>query len=178
MCWLDVTNTTTDWPTANYNLINGSFHRFLCALVLQTWEMHVRNKISYGLPWVKSSWSLVVWFPNNFYSWPKTLLTGLGRVPDLRVRVLVICVSTSTSPSTWFLHEYKYEYEYCLMSTSTSMSTGLWSTFYIACIGGIFLSFGLWQESPQILTNLGQNSNCPLSIQSIFVNIYLFNYSM
>ena len=72
---------------------------------------------------------------------------GLGRVPDWRirvqVRVLVICVSTS-SPSTWLLHEYKSEYEYWLMSTSTSTSTGLWSTFFIACIGSRFLLFGLW----------------------------------
>ena len=69
---------------------------------------------------------------------------GLGRVPDLRVRVqvrvLAICVSTSTSPSTWLLHEY--EYEYWLMSMSTSTSTGLWSTFFIACIGSRFLLFG------------------------------------
>ena len=93
-------------------------------------------------------------------------VAGLGRVPDLRVRVqvrvLVICVSTS--PSTWLLHEYESEYEYWLMSKSTSTSTGLWSTFYIACIGSRFLLFGLWQESPQILTNLGQSSNCPLSL--------------
>ena len=92
------------------------------------------------------------------------LQSGLGRVPDVRVRVqvrvLVICVSTSTS--TWLLHES--ESEYWLMSTSTSTSTGLWSTFYIACIGSRFLLFGLWQESPQILTNLGQSSNCPLSM--------------
>ena len=70
--------------------------------------------------------------------------SGLGRVQDLRVRVqvrvLAICVSTSTSPSTWLLHEY--EYEYWLMSTSTSTSTGLWSTFFIACIGSRFLLFG------------------------------------
>ena len=98
------------------------------------------------------------------------LCSGLGRVPDLRVRVqvrvLVICVSPSPSPSPWLLHEYEYEYEYeyWLMSTSTSTSIGLWSTFYIACIGSRFLLFGLWQESPQILTNLGQSSNCPLSM--------------
>ena len=86
-------------------------------------------------------------------------VAGLGRVPDLRVRVqvrvLVICVSTST----WLLHES--ESEYWLMSTSTSTSTGLWSTFYI---GSSFSFFGLWQGSPQILKNLGQSSNDPLSI--------------
>ena len=89
--------------------------------------------------------------------------SGLGRVPDLwvrvQVRVLVICVITSTS--TWLLHEYESESEYWLMSTSTSTSTSLWSTFYI---GSRFLLFGLWQESPQILKNLGQSSNCPLSM--------------
>ena len=96
------------------------------------------------------------------------MLSGLGRVQEVRVRVqvraLVICVSTSTSPSTWLLHEYKSKYEYWLMSTNTSTSTGLWSTFYRACIGSRFLLFGLWQESPQIPTNLGQSSNCPLSM--------------
>ena len=99
---------------------------------------------------------------------PEIYTPGLGRVPDLRVRVqvrvLVICVSTSTSPSTWLLHEYESESENWLMSTSTSTSTGLWSTFYIACIGSRFLLFGLWQECPQIPTNLGQSSNCPLSM--------------
>ena len=101
---------------------------------------------------------------SQFFRMIKTLFTciaGLGRVPDLRVRVqvrvLVICVSTSTSTSTWLLHEY----EYWLMSTSTSTSTGLWSTFHI---GSSFSFFGLWQGSPQILKNLGQSSNYPLSI--------------
>ena len=81
------------------------------------------------------------WRPQK-YSW----CTGLGRVPDLRVRVqvrvLAICVSTSTSPSTWLLHESESESEYWLMSTSTSTSTGLWSTFFITCIGSRFLLFG------------------------------------
>ena len=78
----------------------------------------------------------------NLYLTQAIMQPGLGQVPDLRVRVqvrvLVICVSPS--PSTWLLHEY--EYEYWLMSTSTSVSTGLWSTFYIACIGSRFLLFG------------------------------------
>ena len=76
----------------------------------------------------------------------RTLSTGLGRVPDLRVwvqvRVLAICVSSSPSPSTWLLHEYEYEYWLMSTSTSTSTSTGLWSTFFIACIGSRFLLFG------------------------------------
>ena len=103
--------------------------------------------------------------------------SGLGRVPDLRVRVqvrvLAICVSTSTSLSTWLLHEYESESEYWLMSTSTS--TGIWSTFYIK---SSIAFFNLWRGNPQILINLRQSYNFPLSMQIPFVNIYLFNYSM
>ena len=87
------------------------------------------------------------------------LQSWLGRVPDLRVQVRVLVICVSTSPSTWLLHES--ESEYWLMSSSTSTSTGLWSTFYI---GSSFSFFGLWQGSPQILKNLGQSSNYPLSI--------------
>ena len=91
-------------------------------------------------------------------------ISGLGRVPDSRVRVqvrvLVICVSPSMSPSTWLLHEY--ESEYWLMSTSTSTSTGLWSTFYI---GSSFSFFDLWQGSPHGLKTLDKApTNYPLSI--------------
>ena len=87
---------------------------------------------------------------------------GLGRVPYTRVwvqvRVLVICVSTSTSLSTWLLHEY--EYEYWLISMSTS--TGIWSTFYIK---SSIAFFSLWRGNPQILINLRQSYNFPLSMQ-------------
>ena len=104
---------------------------------------------------------------------------GLGRVPDLRVRVqvrvLVICVSPSMSWSTWLLHEYEYEYKYWLMSMSTSKSTGIWSTFYI---NSSIAFFSLWTGNPQILTNLRQSYNFPLSLQIPFVNIYLFNCSI
>ena len=58
---------------------------------------------------------------------------------------------------------------------STSTSTGLWSTF---CIGSSIAVFNLWQGSPQILKNLRQSSNCPLSTEIPFANIYLFNDSM
>ena len=103
------------------------------------------------------------------------LCPGLGRVPYLRVRVqlrvLVICVSTSTS--TWLLHES--ESEYWLMSTSTSTSTGIWSTFYIKSSIAFFI---LWRGNPQILINLRQSYNFPLSMQIPVVNLYLFNYFM
>ena len=93
-----------------------------------------------------------------------------GRVPDVRVRVqvrvLVLCMSASTSTSTWLLHEY--EYEYWLMSTSTS--TGLWSTFY-SYLSSSIAFFSLWKANPQILMNLGQSPNCPLSMLILFVNI-------
>ena len=120
--------------------------------------------------WLVAWWQqAITWFNVNL-PWKAFcgihLRTGLGRVPDLRVRVqvrvLVICVSPS--PSTWLLHDYESEYENWLMSTSTSVRTGLWSIFYIACIGSRFLLFGPWQESPQIVTNLGQSSSCPLSM--------------
>ena len=100
------------------------------------------------------------------------LAPGLGRVPDLQVRVqvrvLAICVSTSTSLSTWLLHES--ESEYWLMSTSTSTSTGIWSTFYIK---SSIAFFSLWRGNPQILINLRQSYNFPLSMQIPFVNIYI-----
>ena len=99
-----------------------------------------------------------------------TVNQGWGRVPDLRVRVqvwvLVICMSTSASTSTWLL--YEYESEYWLTSASTSMSTGLWSTFYIS---SSIEFFSLWRGNPQILINLEQSSNCLLSMIIIFVNI-------
>ena len=94
--------------------------------------------------------------------------------------------STSTGTSTCNMCEYEYEYliftwvqvrvrvlvdEYEYKYEYRSMINILYSMYRRHI-------FGLWQESPHILTNLGQNSNCPLSIQIIFVNIYLFNYSM
>ena len=77
--------------------------------------IHVLNKNSF-MDIHKSTMDIHDWnidsIIGSFYGSP----SGLGRVPDLRVRVqvLLICVSTSTSPSTWLLHEY----EYWLTSTS------------------------------------------------------------
>ena len=149
-----------------------------CTVKLWGMDIGFTPSVCFSVPYTVSALWLVAYFMDYIQIWHKykpwvddvshtiSRSAGLGRVPDLRVqvRVLVICVSTSPSPSTWLLHEYESEYEYWLMSTSTSTSTGLWSTFYIACIGSRFLLFGLWQESPQILTNLGQSSNCPLSL--------------
>ena len=58
---------------------------------------------------------------------------------QVRVRVLV--------------DEYEYKYEY------RSMINILYSMYRQQ-----ILLFGLRQESPQILTNLGQSSNCTLSM--------------
>ena len=100
-----------------------------------------------------------LWCRNHSWVWAPPMRAGLGRVPDLwvrvQVRVLVICMTTSMS--TWLLHEYEYKYEYCLMSTST----GLWSTFYI---NSSIAFFCLWKGDPQILINLGQSYNFPLSM--------------
>ena len=57
----------------------------------------------------------------------------------VRVRVLV--------------DEYEYKYKY------RSMINILYTN-----VVSRFLLFGFWQESPQILKNMGQSSNCPLSM--------------
>ena len=86
---------------------------------------------------------------------------GLRQVPELQVRVQVrvFVIYVSMSPRTWLLHESEYECEYWLMSKS--MSTGLWSTFYVS---SSIAFFSLWKGNPQILTNPGQSSNYPLSM--------------
>ena len=146
------------------------------------YNMSTRNVTHYFITWQLRF--LLSLCSISIYQWISARLqyiqcvsngAGLGRVPDLRVRVqvrvLAICVSTSTSLSTWLLHEYESESEYWLMSTST----GIWSTFYTK---SSIAFFSLWRGNPQILINLRQSYNFPLSMQIPFVNIYLFNYSM
>ena len=88
---------------------------------------------------------------------------------DRRAGASTRFTSTSTSTSTCNMCEYEYKSEYLIITWVRVLvdeyeyktSTGLWSTFYI---GSSFSIFGLWQGSPQILKNLGQSSNYPLSI--------------
>ena len=92
-------------------------------------------------------------------------------------------------------YEYKYEYLYYVwvrvqvrvldyyMSKSPSPSTGWWvrvrvqvrvpvyDLHFISYISSSIAFFSLWKANPQILMNLGQSPNCPLSMLILFVNI-------